>query len=78
MQFVQIYRCISATPPTKLSQYELIGNAKRGIYRSNFADVEPAEDEVLIAYYFGRYVSKKGKLGNPGGVIKAPVMLAVV
>jgi len=78
MAFVQIFRCISATPPTKLSQYEPVGTTKRGIFRSNFPDIVPAKDEVLTAYYYGRYLSKKGLLGNPSNIIDAPVMLAKV
>jgi hypothetical protein len=76
MSFAQIYRCISATKPADLTHFELIGNAKRGIFKSNFPGVVPGKDEVLSAYYFGRYVSKKGELGNPGPVIDAPIMLA--
>jgi hypothetical protein len=78
MAFAKIYRYIGATPPTALKQYEMIGNAKYGLFRSNFADIVPEEGEVLIAYYYARYESKKGSLGNPGGVIKAPIMLAEV
>jgi hypothetical protein len=76
MAFAKIYRFIGKTAPTKLSQYEFAGNAQRGEFTSEFPDLEIPEGESWEAWYFGRYESKKGALGNPGQVINAPVMVA--
>jgi hypothetical protein len=76
MAFAKVYRYIGKTAPTKLSQYEFAGNAKRGEFTSEFPDLEIPEGEAWEAWYFGRYESKKGALGNPGPVVNAPVMVA--
>jgi hypothetical protein len=74
MAFAKVYRCISAESPTKLSQYELIGNAKRGVFVSRFDNIIRPEGKSLRAYYYARYESKKGHLGDPGNIISADIM----
>jgi len=78
MAFVLVFRCISATPPTKLSQYDQVGAAKFGKFISNFSELVPVPGEKLIGYYYARYMSTKGVLGNPGPIAKVPVNLVEV
>ena len=48
-----------------LSAFQYVGDVKRGIYTSHFADTQ----EGLKAYYYVREKSTKGELGNPSMVI---------
>jgi hypothetical protein len=74
--FVKIYRYIGSEPPQKLNQYEMIGNAKRSEFISDFADLEFDTDKKVYAWYYARYESTKGLLGLPGNIRKAPVILS--
>jgi len=72
----RVYRFIGTEPPAKLSQYESIGNAKRGLFLSQFADIEPpAENKKLYAWYIARYETTRSVVGDPCSPVKAEILL---
>jgi hypothetical protein len=75
IKFCKVYRFIGAAAPTSIKQYEFIGNAKRGLIISNFAELGLDPAIKLWAWYIARYESNKGVLGNPSAAIKAGVLL---
>lgn len=72
----QVYCYIGKVAPTKYSQYELIGNAKRGIYKHFISGLEPSTDRIY-AWYYVRYESNRGELLEPGSVLKAEIYFPV-
>jgi hypothetical protein len=75
MKFCKVYRFIGTAAPTSIKQYEFIGNAKRGMIVSNFAELGLDANIKLWAWYIARYESTKGVLGNPSAALKAGVLL---
>jgi hypothetical protein len=76
MKYAKIYRYMGKTAPAKLTDFEFAGNAKYGEFTSDFGDLVIPEGEKWDAYYFARYESENGKLGNPSQVVNAPIMVA--
>ena len=75
MKFCKVYRFIGTAAPTSISQYQFIGNAKRGLIVSNFAEIGLDPTAKLWAWYIARYESTKGVLGNPSKALKMGVLL---
>jgi hypothetical protein len=73
----RVYRFIGTSTPTKLSQYESIGNAKRGLFESNLESVEPA-DEKLFAWYIARYEDTKGEVWDACDPLKLEIYFPVI
>jgi hypothetical protein len=78
MKYAKIYRYIGKTAPEKLTDFEFVGNAKYAEFTSDFGDLVIPEGEKWDAYYFARYESENGKLGNSGPSINAPIMLTKI
>jgi len=64
---IVMYMTVQAAnlPTPALSVFQYVGDVKRGIYTSNFADTQ----EGMKAYYYIREKNSKGLLGNPSMVI---------
>jgi hypothetical protein len=61
---ILVYRYVGVKPPEDTTKYEYIGNAKRGIYRSNVAKYTSNKSEKKIyAWYIACYKSTHGKRG---------------
>ena len=75
IKFLKVYRYVGVTAPTSIKQYEFVGNAKRGLIISNFAELGLDPNIKLWAWYIARYESTKGMLGNPSPALKAGVLL---
>ena len=75
MRALKVYRYIGTAAPTSIKQYEFVGNAKRGLIISNFAELGFDPNIKLWAWYIARYESTKGMLGNPSPALKAGVLL---
>jgi hypothetical protein len=77
IKFAKVYRFIGTAAPTALSQYQFVGNAKRGSVLSSFSDGDlaafPAATTVY-AWYIARYESNKGVLGDACGAIRAQIL----
>ena len=71
----RVFRYIGTTAPTKLSQYESIGNAKRGLFLSKFEDLEP-QTVKIYAWYIARYESTRGVMGDPCAPLRCEVFIA--
>jgi hypothetical protein len=75
MKFCKVYRFIGTAAPTSISQYQFIGNAKRGLIVSNFAEIGLDANVKLWAWYIARYESTKGVLGSPSKALKVGILL---
>jgi len=77
IKFAKVYRYIGTVAPTALSQYQFVGNAKRGSVLSSFSDGDlaafPAATTVY-AWYIAKYESNKGVLGDACGAIHAQIL----
>ncbi len=77
MAFAKIFCYIGSEKPFSQKQYTLIGNAKRGRYLHSFENVKYEGKERLYAWYYACYESKSGKMGLPGAVMSAGILLAL-
>lgn len=76
-KFAKLYRYIGTAAPTSISQYQFVGNGKRGKVLSVFTDGDLAAfpaTTVTYAWYIARYESNKGVLGDPCGAIRAQIL----
>jgi hypothetical protein len=73
----RVFRYIGKEAPTSLSQYESVGNAKRGVFESNLEDVEPTTDK-LYAWYICRYEDTRGNVGPASEVLKLEIYFPVL
>jgi len=75
MKFAKVYRFIGTAAPKSIDDYKFIGNAKRGLIISKFADEGLDPNIKLWAWYISRYESNKGMLGEASAAIKVGVLL---
>jgi hypothetical protein len=76
MKAARVCRYIGTEPPDNIGFYKPVGNAKRGLFLSRFADQEPPEDDKkLYAWYYAYYESTKGEFGDPSSPVKAEIIL---
>jgi hypothetical protein len=75
IKFLKVYRYIGTKPPIAISQYQFVANAKRGIAKSEFANIGLDANTKLWAWYIGRYESNKGVLGSASPALKAGILL---
>ena len=75
IKFLKVYRYIGTKAPIALSQYQFVANAKRGIAKSEFANIGLDANTKLWAWYIARYESNKGVLGSPSPAIKVGILL---
>ena len=74
IKFIKVYRCIGPQQPQNLSQYVFIGNASKGRLKVKFTGVDLSGNTKIYAYYFARYESNKGELGEAGPVVFAEIL----
>jgi hypothetical protein len=72
----RVYRFIGTAAPTKPSQYESIGNAKRGLFESKLEGLEPSDDR-LFAWYVGRYEDTRGEVWGASEPLKVEIYFPV-
>lgn len=70
----RVFRFIGTTAPTKQSQYEAVGNAKRGLFLSKFDELVPQTDRIY-AWYIACYEDTRGVLGQACAPLKCEVYL---
>lgn len=75
MAFAKVYRYIGTEATTDLDLYKFIDNAKLGEVTSDFTGVVQPGTTKIYAWYYGRYESKKGKLGMAGAIIRVEIVL---
>jgi hypothetical protein len=75
MAFARLYRFIGTEMPQNLKLYDYVGIAKKGEYLSTFGDLHFTDDKRVYAFYFARYESKQGVLGEPSAIVKAEILL---
>jgi hypothetical protein len=73
----RVYRYIGTTSPTSLSQYESVGNAKRGLIEFTYTDIQPGEDR-LFAWYIARYEDTKGEVWDASDPLKLEIYFPAV
>ncbi len=77
IKFAKVYRYIGTVAPTSLSQYQFVGNAKRGSVLSSISSADLAAipaNTISYAWYIARYESNKGVLGDACGAIVAQIL----
>ena len=77
MSAARIFRYIGTVAPTRPSQFESIGNAKRGLFKSNLEGVEPQSDK-LYAWYIARYEDTRGITGDASNQLKLEIYFQVL
>lgn len=71
----RVFRYVGTVAPTKQSQYESIGNAKRGLFLSTFENME-VQTVKTYAWYIACYEDTRGVLGDACAPLKCEVFLA--
>lgn len=72
----RVHRFIGKVAPTSLSQYESIGNSKRGLFESNVENV-PQSTDKLYAWYIVRYEDTRGNIGQASEPLKLEIYFSV-
>jgi hypothetical protein len=76
MVFAKVYCAIGQEQPADFDLYKFVANAKHGKAEVDFTTMKLPDDKkvVVYAYFYGRYESKKGKLGIPGNIVSVEVV----
>jgi hypothetical protein len=73
IRYARVFCYIGTEPPPKMNQYEMIGNAKRGLFLHKFTDLQFMDDRKLFAWYYVRYENTKGVMGELSNRLKAEI-----
>src|SRR3569832_20612 len=73
--FAEVMRYINSSdkPPASIDDYKQVGVAKRGLFISHFTDIPFDSSKKYYAWYYVRYQSKTGELGDPSNIVQALV-----
>ena len=69
---------IGSEPPGLFSQYQGIGNVKRGLFLSSFKDLNLDPSAKHFAYYVACYETTKGELLEPSVMLEVEIFIPSV
>ncbi len=74
MKFSKVYRYVGSVAPKSTADFEFYGNAKKGRLAVNFDGIDLSGTTKLFAWFFARYESNKGELGQAGGWVSKQIL----
>ncbi len=74
MKFSKVYRYVGALAPKSTADFDFYGNAKRGKLAVNFDGIDLSGTTKLFVWFFARYESNKGELGQAGGWVSKQIL----
>ncbi len=74
MKFAKVYRFIGEKAPKSTADFDFYGNARKGKLDVNFDGVDLTGPNKLYAWFYARYESNKGELGQGGGWVSSQIL----
>jgi hypothetical protein len=72
----RVFRFIGRETPTRINQYESVGNAKRGLFEIDLTDIAPTPEKIY-AWYIARYEDTRGNTGTASEPLKMEIYFPV-